>query len=557
IVIRNGHVSYRDQRSGAVHEAALDELTVKMPSSDEAVKVRMLGSYNSMPFDVSGSLGSLRSILDPELSWSMDILVNTLGAKVALKGDVKNPLAIRGINAELSVDVKELDTLWRSLGMEMGVSGPLKLKAHVNDSEENVFLLKDLIVTQGESDIRGHGTIDLSKTKPFIFAAIDSDYLNLKPWLKVDKDKKKGKEHDGSDTKNAKGDKKKLLPSSELPFASLKSVDARVIVKAVRLVHPFLILDNVKVILKLRDGKLDINLGRFGAYGGSMQGNLSVDSNPQPPEIVVDFQATGVEVSSYLKEQGLSESVSGRVDVDVGLKGAGTSVAKIFSTINGNYFFTMGEGRIDNSKLGFLDESSLLTFLQLLNPSINMKKEPYTAINCVASGFEFTDGLAETNALLIDTSLMTVAGKGWVDFKTEKIRMSLSPTPKSAVDPSLYGVSLSQLAKPVRLGGTLSKPKLEMDPEQAAKILLKALGGESYLKTFEGLSTLGDGNGQQNPCVTALREGSSVTGEKGESGEKEEKIEKKILKDIPIEIPEEIEETLKDVEKGLKKIFGK
>ena len=91
------------------------------------------------------------------------------------------------------------------------------------------------------------------------------------------------------------------------------------------------------------------------------------------------------------------------------------------------------------------------------------------SVNCMASFFHVRRGIAINDGLLLDTSRVTVAGKGKIDFRTEKYDLRLMPRPK---DPSLLS-----LAAPIVVKGRLDSPDLYPDELNVARNIAEMVAG--------------------------------------------------------------------------------
>jgi hypothetical protein len=67
------------------------------------------------------------------------------------------------------------------------------------------------------------------------------------------------------------------------------------------------------------------------------------------------------------------------------------------------------------------------------------------------------DGRMKQQAILLDTSRMSVTGKAKVDFRTERVKVELAPSPKK---PEFFN-----LATPIQVDGTFSDFAVGVKPE--------------------------------------------------------------------------------------------
>lgn len=87
--------------------------------------------------------------------------------------------------------------------------------------------------------------------------------------------------------------------------------------------------------------------------------------------------------------------------------------------------------------------------------------------------------VAATTAFALDTNEMSVIGEGDVNLRTEEIDLSLNPVPKKGIGTGLadgLSLSLGELARPLKLAGTLAHPSLGIHATRAAETTVKAIG---------------------------------------------------------------------------------
>ena len=92
--------------------------------------------------------------------------------------------------------------------------------------------------------------------------------------------------------------------------------------------------------------------------------------------------------------------------------------------------------------------------------------------------------LTSPDQLVIETSKIKIRGGGTINLNDESLRIDFVPTPRDGL-----GISLSNLASVVRIGGTLGRPRPVADPSG----LLKAGGTIGAAIATGGLSLLGQG----------------------------------------------------------------
>jgi len=138
-------------------------------------------------------------------------------------------------------------------------------------------------------------------------------------------------------------------------------------------------------------------------------------------------------------------------------------------------------------------------------------------------------------------------------LKTEELSFSIKPSPKKSLGIGGVGkltMSLGELAKPLRLSGTLRNPSLSLDPTQTAITLGKAIGGIVLFGPVGIAAALAGGSfgDEENPCLCAIDKAKEGVGIPDDDAERENGKDG-IVKDI--------EKAIGGIGDTFKKIFGK
>jgi hypothetical protein len=279
--------------------------------------------------------------------------------------------------------------------------------------------------------------------------------------------------------------------------------------------------------------------------GGNVNGTFTLRTQEREPSFLCNLKIGQLEVASLLKDLETKEVLEGRLDGEIELSGKGKSIAEWMAGLNGRTVLVMGKGRLQDKYLDILGADLARSILRLISPF--KKGEDFTQLNCLVNGFEVKQGLAVCTALVLDTPQMSLAGAGDIDLKTEKLNLSIHPSPKEGVGVGAEKVSLSlgELTKPFKLGGTLAHPSLVIDTTQALTTVGKAIGGVALLGPAGILTALASaGPGDANACLTAIESAKK----KGEPGVSVKPEKEKAVAD-------EVKEGVKGIEKGLKEFL--
>ena len=471
------------------------------------------------PFDVSAKL------TDPEGRLGLtdiDLKVgNEAMVKTRFTGAVENITAIKGMNLNFDIQGKDLANLKKIIGKPMPFNGPFSVSGNAVALSAKSYKISDLKALIQESDLNGSLEINLAGKKPRITADLSSQKFDLRPLLS-----KKGNKTGEPEKNSAKlpARKGKVFPDTPLPLKVLTQVDAEVELKAKQLLLPLLFLSDTTAHMVLEDGHLTVKPLKLVTGGGTLDGHFDLHVRGNAAEVAMALKIDQYELGSMLKKLGINDSLQGNMDMDFDLKGRGNSIAELMSGLNGKTMMVMAEGSINQKAVKLLGTDLSSGLLQLLNPL--KKEEKYTKINCFAGGFDIKNGLAQSSALVLDTSQVSVVGYGKIDLKTEEIDLSLKPSPKKGVGINglaKFSLSFGELTKTLKLKGTLSNPSLSIHPTGSIITLGKAIGGVVLFGPFGLAAVLANGQlGDENPCL-AIFEAAKKGFKESEGGKSEEK----------------------------------
>ena len=183
-------------------------------------------------------------------------------------------------------------------------------------------------------------------------------------------------------------------------------------------------------------------------------------------------------------------------EIEAKFSGAGRTYRKLATSLNGRIKMVQGEGRVNNSSVNLLSDTFYQLF-QAVNPFA--KTEPTTRLNCGVYIVNLADAKAEVQTVVIQTDKLTIVSTGTIDLNTERINVGFQTRPRTGV-----GISASMITNPlIRLGGTLSRPAVELDPGRASVATGAAVATGGLSLIFKGVwdryfTT-------RDPCGEALR----------------------------------------------------
>jgi uncharacterized protein involved in outer membrane biogenesis len=549
--ITKGQMTYRDGRSGKAMVVALDSLTANALGLESPVKLKLKAAYNGEPLEAEGTMGPLAALAGGARPWPLNMTAKAFGATVTLDGAIKDVLAQRGIDLRFAIKGNDLATLEKAFGKSLPLKGPFNISGRLSDPAPKTYKVSDLKAALGDSDLAGTAQVQMAGQPPTLTAALTSQKLDIRSMLPETGGSGTAKSggKPASESGKATPKRDKVFPDEPLPLDALKLVNADVKMQAGQVLLPKLALNNLSLSMNLKDGKLEVKPLKAVIAGGTLDGQLDMQGQGKVALLGAAMKIEQLDVGRMLKEVKGIESMEGHLDADVDIKGHGTSVAGLMGSLDGKSVIVMGKGKIDSKYIDLLGGSIGSELPKLLGLSSGSQ---FTAVNCLVSGFNIKDGLAETTALVLDTDQMSVIGDGEINLKNETLNLALNPSPKGGIGTGTTGkvtASLGEIAKAFKLSGTLAHPSLGIDTTQTAVTLGKMVGGAALLGPIGLAAPLVSGSQtNQNLCSTALE--AARKGVKMSSLGKQEKKQAT----QPAAQPEG---GIKELGKGLEKLFGK
>jgi uncharacterized protein involved in outer membrane biogenesis len=502
--IEKGRITYIDHELKKTYGATVGTLMATAANSESPIELKLRGAYNGTSFEVAGTLCTLTAFVNPIQAWPVNLAVKTEDATLILDGTVKDPLARRGIELNFTLTGKNLASFKQFSGESFHLRGPFDISGRIADTARNVYSISNLKITQGENDLSGSVELNLAQNRPKVTAALSARKLDLRPYFQAGPDTKEATKH----SSKGAGKEDKIFSDRPLALDTLRQADADGKIQVAQVLLPNLPLNSLEMGIVLKDGALTVKPLRAAIGKGSMDGNLSLQSQGKVALLVMVLKIKKFDIGYLTKELKSTEGLEGNIDADIDLNAQGSSIAGLMGGLNGKTVLVMGKGRVDKKYIDRLGGNLSSSLFHLLNPFPQEAQPASTSINCFVSGFSIKDGAARTTALALNTDHMVVVGEGEINLKTERLNLSFKPVPKGGFGTHATGkltVRLDELTRPFKLGGTLAHPSLALDLTQTAIEFGQAIGGVVLFGPVAIAAVLvGSSSGDENSCMAAI-----------------------------------------------------
>lgn len=274
-----------------------------------------------------------------------------------------------------------------------------------------------------------------------------------------------------------------IITNRPLDFAWLNAATVNADVQVDNLYLNKSLFRNVQITTVLADGKLNLDPVQADMNKGGVRGKVAVEQQ-------TDASAT-IHAKLYAREitpadlgmpdTGLIDG--GETDLGFDLTTQGATMQQLASNLNGEFALEIQRATLRNSLFEVIGSDLVTQTINLINPFTST--DDSTELECAAVRFQATDGnLHSPDQIILETQKMKIRGGGDINLNDETVQIDLIPKARSG-----FGVGLSDLAKFVRIGGTLGNIEPVPDP----KGILKSSATIGAAIATGGLSLLAQG----------------------------------------------------------------
>jgi AsmA family protein len=296
----------------------------------------------------------------------------------------------------------------------------------------------DLIVTSGQSDIRGTVSIESSSGRPQLDADLDSQVLRL------------------SDIgANAAGRAPEagtapplLLSNAMLSPKAVRHGDAVVSFHARRVEVGRVPLHAVAAKMTIKHGILIVAPLTAEVLQGKLWTRIRLDATTDAPAADVDLKITDLQLGQIDRKRIDQPPIEGLLQARIKVSGHGRSVHQVAASANGTVTAVLPRGVIRDSlaKLSGLDLGGLARLLT--------KNKKDTPIRCGVASFQAHEGTLTAQSMVVDTDPVLITGDGAIHLDSEALDLALHGHPKS--------FELLRIRSPLMVRGTLSHPSIDI-----------------------------------------------------------------------------------------------
>ena len=385
------------------------------PDASHPTRIDFKGEFEGSAFSGEVLTGALLTFLETGESFPMRGHASAGKSRLDVDGTVTDLFNLSAIDAKVRLAGPSLSKLHPFLRTSLPASRPYEFESRVRQAKDDTSF-EEVRGKIGHTDLAGEISVDRSKERPMVRAALRSESADLSDLARLvgirdssgdaaahsDDSKKTATEK--SDSKTTKP--RRIFSERPLNFDRLDTFDAQVSLDLRKLkaaARPE--LESLKVTANLQNGVLALTSIDLGLAGGHLTGSLTVDGRRPPASAQAKIDARDVRLEKLLAGQLLAGFAAGPVAAQFDLKGQGASVAAMLRTVSGSVKIVMEEGGRISSKLDAALELNAGKFLRVL-----ITGDKTIAINSGAIDFGFEDGVGKSRTIRLDTEQTRIDG---------------------------------------------------------------------------------------------------------------------------------------------------
>lgn len=431
ITVRDFRFTLDDRKRGLQLAGSVDV------AAKTGLAIAAAGEYRGTPAKLTASGGAFEARIAPD-AYPFTMSLKSPAAEMEANGTMRGILNTRNFDAKITAKaptLKNLDYL-----IEAGLFGtqPVNLTATIHH-EGRDWIIEKLNGTVGRSHISGNANILKRDGRTKLTGTIHATQLDFDDLA------------DDAGLARAAALRARIgpriVPNTRINLSKIGKTDIALDFSAARL------LTKNESIFRSLKAKLTLDHRVITASGivakmdfGQMTGTMRVDHRVGAPKLSTDLRFTGGSLQSIV---GNPDMITGLVEGRVRLHGSGDTIRQALSGANGKAAMIARNGSIKAIIADVIGQDLGKTIGQAISgPS---ERDP---LHCMIASFNARGGKFAPAPLVISAGSSVGRGFGVIDLDGEQIALTIRG---AAIKQSAL-----KIADPIRIGGTLSAPKISV-----------------------------------------------------------------------------------------------
>jgi AsmA protein len=259
-----------------------------------------------------------------------------------------------------------------------------------------------------------------------------------------------------------------------IPVATLRTFNARGKLRVGEAQFSGLKLSKLRIDVAARDGDLQIAPVQAALYGGTYQGDITLNVAGKQPRLALIAHASSVDFAPMLKDMLDTKRIAGRGNLNAKLTAVGVDTHTMLQSLEGTLDFNVADGAYEGMDLWYeIRRARALIKQQPVPERTGAERTVFTAIKGTGTVHE---GVMSNQDLNVAMQYLQVDGKGAVDLVKSALDYRFNARVLRIPPEDAQAGEMQELVDaeiPITAKGPLASPKVRPDVEAYAKVRAK------------------------------------------------------------------------------------
>jgi len=254
----------------------------------------------------------------------------------------------------------------------------------------------------------------------------------------------------------------------EIPAELIRSLQADGSVTVKRATLSGMQFENLVLGVKSAGGKMRLNPLRAEFFDGSYSGDVQIDASGDTPSISANETIAGVNLSALAKSLFDQDNISGTIEGNFALTGAGQTLADIRRNLDGNIAMQLADGAWEGTDVWYQIRRARAMFRQEVVPEPELPAR--TEFSSVKATGVVTDGVFANDDFMAELPFLQLTGRGTVDLVSTGVDYALDvrvlERPELMADATEEELAdFTETVVPLKVTGLMASPSVKPDIE--------------------------------------------------------------------------------------------
>ncbi len=246
-----------------------------------------------------------------------------------------------------------------------------------------------------------------------------------------------------------------------------------------------LTISQINTDVSVKDHKVTLSPLSANFYGGQLAATMAADFGSREPSYHINETLTGTSIAGLLKDMNSNNTASGTLNLNANISAAGQDANSILGSLSGTGGLAIQSGQIP--ALNIMQALATAASTILKQPFANTSNG--TSFSNLSATFNINRGLLQSDNLVLNSTLFTIAGKGSVNLVSQQLAWDLNVNPAPSSIPQIQALSKAIGGTiPLQVGGTMSHPTVTPNIPAIALAVGKNKLGSSIQQIGEQLN---------------------------------------------------------------------